>query len=321
MSNNCFTRCSLETLKQRAFLLQTIRHYFDSQNVMEVETPVLSSAGNTDINIESFVSNKINNSFKLSYLRTSPEFPLKRLLASGVGDVYEIGKVFRKDEISRTHNIEFTLVEWYRLNFNYYELIQDVTRLFECILSSFSIDEFIVVILTFHQVFKKYLAIDLNGISQKQLNTICEKYNYSGSQLSKDQALDFLFATQIQTKFSQNDLTFITHYPASQAALSQIDPSNPEVSLRFEVFYRGFELGNGYQELTCSDELTIRFKQDNSYRCKNELPEIVIDEALLKTMKNMPKCSGIAMGVDRILMALIGKKKIKDVISFHAKNA
>ncbi len=313
------SQCSLHVLKQRAFLLQKIRHYFESQDVLEVETPILSSAGNTDIHIENFTSQAINRDFDKSYLRTSPEFPLKRLLCSGVGDVFEIAKVFRRGEISRTHNIEFTLLEWYRLGFNYQQLIEDVEALLYSLFNAFKVACETSQSLTFFQSFQSALAINIEEISLEELNQVCIKNAYSGSVLSKDEALDYLFATQIQPQLDKNCLTFITHYPASQAALSQIDSDNPQYSLRFEVFFQGHELGNGYQELTDGNELLQRFEEDNVQRKDNT---IGIDENLINAMNvGMPECSGIAVGIDRLLMVLMGIGEISEVLSFNASNS
>ncbi len=319
MSNLSLSQCSLQVLKQRAFLLQKIRHYFESQDVLEVETPILSSAGNTDIHIDSFTSQAINPDFEKSYLRTSPEFPLKRLICSGVGDVFEIAKVFRLGEISRTHNVEFTLLEWYRLDFNYLQLIEDVKALFYKLFDAFEVSYKTSQTLTFFQSFQNILAINIEEITRKELNQVCAENGYSGSVLSKDEALDYLFATQIQPRLDKKCLTFITHYPASQAALSEIDSENPLYSLRFEVFYQGQELGNGYQELTDGEELLHRFKEDNNQR-KNHT--IRIDKNLINAMTvGMPACSGIAVGIDRLLMVLTGIDNISKVLSFNAENS
>ena len=316
------SQCSLHVLKQRAFLLSNIRKYFADENVLEVETPILSSAGNTDINIESFISDPIKTDSLKSYLRTSPEFLLKRLLCCGVGDLYELGKVFRKSEISSTHNIEFTLLEWYRLNFSYNDLIEDVISLFETIFKKFNLPNITTNILTYKQCFNQYLKMNIDTINLKQLNKECYIYGYSGSKLTKDQALDYLFATQIQPQLGKTILTFITHYPASQAALAQIDPDDTSVALRFEVFYQGHELGNGYQELIDAKQLLQRFELDNLVRVENDQVAIEIDSNFLNAMQTgMPNCSGIAVGIDRLLMVLLDSHSIKDVLSFNAFNA
>ncbi len=319
MKQSYLSQCPLSLLKQRAFLLQKIRQYFESETVLEVETPILSSAGNTDIHIDSFTSQAIHRDFEKSYLRTSPEFPLKRLICSGVGDVFEIGKVFRYGEVSRTHNIEFTLLEWYRLGFDYQQLIRDVESLFFSLFDAFNVSYESSQTLTFFQSFQNVLAINIEEITLQELNQICIANDYSGSVLSKDEALDYLFACQIQPQLAKDSLTFITHYPASQAALSQIDLDNPQYSLRFEVFYQGQELGNGYQELTDAKELLHRFEKDNSKRGANA---IRIDENLIHAMNvGMPACSGIAVGVDRLLMVLLGIEDISGVLSFNACNS
>jgi lysyl-tRNA synthetase class 2 len=322
MNNDWKPLCSLQVIKQRAFLLSKIREYFASQDVLEVETPILSSAGNTDININSFSAEKIKMDAEKSYLRTSPEFPLKRLLCSGIGDIFEIGKVFRKGEVSKTHNVEFSMLEWYKLNYDYHQLIQDVTRLLSYLFESFELSFNRINILSYNEAFIKYLKLDINHTSLYKINSICRDNGYSGSPLTVDESLDFLFATQIQPELDKKQLTFITLYPISQAALSQINPDDNSTSLRFEVFFGGHELGNGYQELTNSDELLKRFEQDNKYRLAHNLPLITIDNHLISAMKkNMPNCSGIAMGLDRLLMILLGCKNISNVLTFNAENS
>jgi len=316
------SQCPLSVLKKRAFLLTKIREFFSKRNVLEVETPILSSSGNTDVNIESFTSDSINSEFSKSYLRTSPEFPLKRLLCSGIGDVFEIGKVFRKGEYSKTHNCEFTMLEWYRLEFGHYDLIQEVRDLLSLLLCSFEIEVPDTEILTFNQCFNNQLNIDVFKISNDELNAKCEEFDYSGSYLDRDEALDYLFATQIQPSFNKKFITFVTEYPASQAALAEINFANRNTALRFEVFYQGHELGNGYQELTNSKELLGRFKQDNNKRFNLDLDEIKIDFNLIDAMQyGLPNCSGIAMGVDRLLMVLLRTNSIHDVMPFNALNS
>ncbi|MCF6289351.1 MAG: EF-P lysine aminoacylase GenX [Proteobacteria bacterium] len=320
MKNNWEMQCSLQTLQKRALLLATIRGYLTKQQVLEVETPILSSAGNTDTSFENFTTEKIVTDAKKSYLRTSAEFPLKRLLCSGSGDVFEIGKVFRRGEISKTHNIEFTMLEWYRIEFDYLQLIHDVVRLFDLVFQVFGITMKQYKIIPFKACFERYLAMNIDTITVATINLYCLNNGYSGSQLSKDEALDYLFATQIQNQFEQDRLTFVTHYPASQAALAQINPQDKTTSLRFEVFYQGHELGNGYQELTDGKELLQRFKHDNKHR--NQLNQVDIDYKLLEAMGHgMPNCAGIALGIDRLLMVLLNKDSITQVMAFNAENS
>ncbi len=164
-------------------------------------------------------------------------------------------------------------------------------------------------------------------MSTDELNTQCESFDYSGSYLEYDEALDYLFATQIQPKFEKKKIYFVTHFPATQAALAEINPENNKTSLRFEVFYHGHELGNGYQELTDSEELLSRFKHDNVTRNSNDLNEIQIDHHLIEAMRKdstksgLPKCSGIAIGLDRLLMVLLGASSIREVMPFNAQNS
>jgi lysyl-tRNA synthetase class 2 len=315
-------QCPLQVLTQRAFLLSKIRQYFAANQVLEVETPILSSAGNSDIHIKSFTSQSIDSAYNKSYLRTSPEFALKRLLCAGIGDVYEIAKVFRQGEISKSHNIEFTLLEWYRLGFDLKDLIEDVRQLFEGVFCAFEKALEPTESITFYQCFGRYLKLDLSLVTVAKLNRVCRDHGYGGSELSFDEALDFLFATQIQPKLNKKCLTFVSLYPASQAALAQINPDDEQTALRFEVFYNGQELGNAYQELRHAAELQSRFAADNQYRKNCGLTTIEVDTNLIEATKSgMPMCSGIAVGIDRLLMVLLDLTNIEQVISFTADKA
>ncbi len=315
-------QCPLQNLKQRAFLLSQIRAFFAEKGVLEVETPILSSAGNTDRHIESFSAQAIDPNNAKSYLRTSPEFHLKRLLCANIGDVYELGKVFRRSEVSKTHNVEFTMLEWYRNNYDYCDLIQEVDEFFKAILYSFGKKCRQTSVVTFSQCFDDYLSINLSQISDQELSNICQKHDYDGSFLLRDEALDYLFATQIQPQFDKEALTFVTMYPASQSALAQINPDDQNTCLRFEVFFQGHELGNAYQELTDGQELLMRFNKDNNHRKKYGFDCVEVDHHLIDAMNSgMPDCSGIAVGVDRLLMVLLDCQNINDVMTFTAINA
>lgn len=314
-------QCPLKTLKQRAFLMAKIREFFNQRNVLEVETPILSSAGNTDINIESFTAQPICSDFPMSYLRTSPEFFLKRLLCKEVGDIFEIGKVFRKAEVSQTHNVEFTMLEWYRVGFKYIDLIREVKELFSYLLNHFNQETPKSKVITFTDCFEQYLSIHPIDSDLSFLNETCNNNGYSGSHLNRNEALDFLFATQIQSKLDKDKLIFITDYPSSQAALAEINSSDTDTCLRFEVFYAGHELGNAYQELTDAKELRERFEKDNIQRKENGYDQVRIDDNLISAMQNMPKCSGIAMGIDRLLMVLLNCASINEVMPFIANNS
>lgn len=315
-------QCPLQALRQRAFLLSYIRRFFADKNVLEVETPILSSAGNTDRNIESFYAQGIVEKKTRSYLRTSPEFHLKRLLCAQIGDVYEIGKVFRRSEVSKTHNVEFTMLEWYRTDYSYCDLIEEVDEFFKGILSSFGKNYSNTSQISFYECFDEYLSVNLHHISDQELNVLCRKYCYDGSTLLRDEALDYLFATQIQPKFDKNALTFVTLYPSSQSALAQINPQDEKTCLRFEVFFQGHELGNAYQELKDPQELLTRFNDDNIHRQKYGFDSIQVDHHLIDAMSTgMPDCSGIAVGIDRLLMILLDCENISEVMSFTATNA
>ena len=313
---------SLAILKQRAFLMSEIRDFFQSRKVLEVETPILSAFANTDVNIESFSSEQINSLTDRSYLRTSPEFPLKRLISAGYGDVFEIGKVFRRGEVSKTHNMEFTMLEWYRIDYCFTDLMSEIAELFNAVNLKFNKHELNVCFSTFDQCFMDHLGINIQACCAADLNRVCEDHGYSGSDLNYDECLDYLFASQIQPHLGRNSIEFVSHYPATQAALAELDPKDPSLALRFEFFIDGIEFGNGYQELTDAEVLRQRFEKDNHLRVARGQAALPIDELLLNAMSfGLPKCSGVAVGVDRWLMHLCNLKSIKDAMSFSSANS
>lgn len=313
---------SLDVLQKRAFFMSQIRKYFHTNKVLEVETPILSSYGNTDINIESFTSQNISQQQEKSYLRTSPEFPLKRLLCADYGDIYEIGKVFRKGEVGSNHNHEFTMLEWYRVDYSYIDLMNEIVELYNEIGIKFEQKELVSNFITYHDCFKKYLGIEIQNAAVEEMNSLCVKHNYSGSDLSFNACLDYLFSVVIQPNFPENTIQFVTHFPSDQAALAEIDPENSSLSLRFEFYIGGQEIGNGYQELTNNNELKQRFKKDNEFRKLSSGTCVELDSLLLEAMsKGMPRCAGVAVGLDRWLMLLLGEKSIQNVISFSSRNA
>ena len=191
-------------LQQRAFLLAAIRQFFASRNVLEVETPVLSSAANTDVQINMFTSQSIADGSELSYLRTSPEFFHKRLLASGVGDLFEIAKVYRCGERTPLHNPEFTLLEWYRLDFELFELVNEVINLIQFLRAQLGQAELAIESISYQDLFVRYADFNPFEISLKALQSRCQNHGYTGSELSRTEALDFIFSMALET-FSLND--------------------------------------------------------------------------------------------------------------------
>ncbi|WP_395377104.1 EF-P lysine aminoacylase EpmA [Marinicella sp. W31] len=315
-------QCPRSIAERRAFFYQSIRKFFTERDVLEVETPVLSCFGNTDPNIESFSTQGLQADHSRAFLRTSPEFFHKRLLASGWGDIFEISKVFRSREHSTIHNPEFTLLEWYRVNYSMDDLMWEMTDFIQYLCAIFAVSEPSIERYSYHSLFLEQLDIDPMLANVADLNAICQKYGYTGSDLNKNQCLDFLFALVVQPSLPLDSCVLIHNFPASQAALAQIDPDHTDSALRFEMVWKNMELANGYQELICPHEQQQRFEADNAQRLSNQQPELPMDEYLVASMHHgLPACSGVAVGLDRLLMCLLDLQQLSDVMPFPADRA
>jgi lysyl-tRNA synthetase class 2 len=312
----------LQILQQRAFLCATIRQFFHSKGVLEVETPVLSSAANTDLQIEVFQTHAISSDAKHSYLRTSPEFFHKRLLAGGSGDIFELAKVFRLGESTQLHNPEFTLLEWYRLEFDMQQLMTEVLELIQYLRQQFGLKPLLMKQYSYQQIFIEKLSIDPFNSSDETLNQLAKEAGYHGATLDRTAALDFMFALQLEPLLEKDQGYLIHDFPVEQAALSQVHPEYSDRCLRFEFLWGGVELANGYQELTDAKEQLNRFKQDNLNRLANGKDELPIDHRLIDALsQGLPACSGVAIGVDRLLMCLLDLDDITDVLAFTAEHS
>lgn len=305
----------LSRLKARAGLLRDIREFFSCRAVMEVETPLISRAGNTDPEIQSTRTDDGR------YLRTSPEFALKRLLAAGTGDIYELGRVFRSGESGRSHNPEFTMLEWYRTSFSYHRLMDEVAELVKhCAHGAF--DRWPQQKLSYRQLFLHYLDLDPFD-ADKQL--LCEKAKEHGIvdiELGRKQWLDLLISMVIQPALPLECLTFVYDFPAEAAAMARIRQGNPPLAERFELYLGRTELANGYQELTDPDEQRQRFNSDNRQRKQRGLDRCTVDNHLLNAIEHgLPECAGVALGVDRLLMAICATDSINEVTAFPFSRA
>ncbi len=302
----------------RAFLYQIIRDFFRQRQVLEVETPLLSVAGNTDPAIESF--HTADDPPK--WLRTSPEFFHKRLLAEQGFDLFEIGKVFRRGESGPRHNPEFSLLEWYRLDYTLDELMQEVAQLLHAVYAGFGQRLRTPVFWRYDDVFQQYTGLSALSAPLRTLQDACLKTGYQGEPLSRDACLDLLFSLRVQPELEKSRAVFVSHYPASQAALAQIDANDPRQALRFECFVDGMELANGYQELTDAAEQARRFAADINTRKQRGLPPVPMDRQLLSALETgLPECSGVALGLDRLLMLVTGASHIQDVLWFPWEKA
>jgi len=311
-----------ERLVQRAALLTTVRQFFESRSVLEVETPMLVNAAVTDVNLRPV---ELALGDRRLFLQTSPEYAMKRLLAAGMGDVYQLCKVVRGDERSRLHNPEFTMLEWYRVGFDIAGLIGEVAALLDALVTRVGGAARALRQVSYREVFQTSLQIDPLEASTDELAKLAVTHGLAGhgvTQLSRDELLDFLMGAKIGPTLGRGEWLALTHYPASQAALAQLDPADPRVALRFEIYADGIELANGFQELADAGEQRARFMADNAARCAQGLPEMPIDEPLLAALEaGLPACSGVALGFDRAMMVAVGAKRIDEVVSFTIENA
>jgi lysyl-tRNA synthetase class 2 len=313
----------LKNLRLRAETYAQIRAFFASREVLEVETPILSAAGNTDPNIQSFrtrFSGHVDAGAPERWLRTSPEFPLKRLLAAGLGDCYELGRVFRDGEAGGRHNPEFTMLEWYRVGWDEARLAREVIDLLERVLVQAG-RTFDVVETTYRGLFGDALGIDPLTDPLERLQAPLASSGIDPEGLERDDWLDLLMTHKIQPAFPRDRITVVSDYPASQCALARIREDDPPVAKRFEAYVGPYEVANGYHELNDPAEQRARFQRDNAKRRARGLDEVPIDENLLAVLGRMPDCAGVALGVERLLMVLARTDAIADVLAFPFSEA
>jgi lysyl-tRNA synthetase class 2 len=263
-----------DALRLRARLYATLRAFFAERGVLEVETPVLSRAGNTDPNIASFsleFSGRTDGAPRTRWLRTSPEFPLKRLLADGIGDCYELGRVFRDGEAGGRHNPEFTMLEWYRVGRDHRWLAAETVEVIRAALALVDRDVRVVDI-AYRDLFVDRLGLDPFTADDAQLRTALGDVVIDPEGLMRDDWLDLLITHRLQPAFDNDTVHIVRDYPASQCALAKIRPGDPPVAERFEVFLGALELANGYHELLDAAEQRARFERDRAVRSARGQP-------------------------------------------------
>ena len=295
----------------RAETFTKIRNFFATRNVIEVETPLLSHATNPAPHLNSFCLDNL-------YLQTSPEFAMKRLLATGSGDIYQICKAFRKDEIGRFHNPEFTILEWYRLGFNHHDLMAEVNEFLKVTINAPESKRF-----TYKEIFEEFLKINPHTNNLDQLKAAAQKNNLSVANLSDDYDtwLQLLFTHLIEPKLGQEYPVFVYDFPASQAMLAKVRAEEPIVASRFEVYFKGIELANGFHELNDAKEQRKRFVQDLAARQELKLPQIPLDENFLAALPKLPDCSGVALGIDRLLLLAANVTSLNEILCYPFNEA
>ncbi|WP_101925497.1 MULTISPECIES: EF-P lysine aminoacylase EpmA [Luteimonas] len=311
---------SFDALRLRARLNATLRAFFAGRGVSEVETPMLSQAGNTDPNVASFrteFGGHVSAGLRTRWLRTSPEFPLKRLLAAGFGDCYELGRVFRDGEAGGRHNPEFTMLEWYRVGWGQHQLADETVALVQDALAI--VDRRAEVVqTTYRALYLDTLGLDPMTASDAALQAALGDVQLDSDGLTRDDWLDLLMTHRIQPANPANRILVVHDYPASQCMLARVaERDGVPVAERFELYLGALELANGYHELADGAEQRARFERDHAVRGSrgDELP--AIDDALLDALDaGFPDCAGVALGVDRLMMAMLGTARIADVIAF-----
>jgi len=318
----------LPNLHLRARVLAQIRAFFTARGVLEVETPTLSRAAVSDLHLGSLSCRLTGPGGEHTlYLRTSPEYAMKRLLAAGSGAIYEIARAFRDGEAGRHHNPEFTLLEWYRPRFDHHRLMDEVEELLAEILGTPKAER-----LTCGELFETRLGLDPHASSVRELRRAAAgAAGQAGmgeipADLDRDALLDFLLGVVLEPELGRGRPTFLHDFPASMAALARIRPGRgegePPVAERFEVYVGGVELANGFHELTDAAEQRRRFEADLARRRQRGLPEVPMDEHLLAALEaGLPPCAGVALGVDRLVMLAAGARSLEEVLAFPIDRA
>jgi lysyl-tRNA synthetase class 2 len=310
-------------LLKRAAILAEIRRFFADRGVLEVETPAMSQATVTDIHLVPFQTRFVGPGAAdgmTLYLMTSPEYHMKRLLAAGSGPIYQMGRSFRNEEAGRHHNPEFTMLEWYRPRYDMYRLMNEVDDLLQQVLDCDTAET-----LSYQQAFTRHLNVDPLSADKTELREAAAKLdlsNIADTEEDRDTLLQLLFTMGVEPHIGRDKPTFVYHFPATQASLAEISTEDHRVAERFEVYYKGIELANGFRELTDSREQRQRFEQDNRKRAARGLPQHPIDNNLLDALEHgMPECSGVALGVDRLIMIALGAASLSDVLAFPVTRA
>ena len=315
-----------DALRLRARLNAAIRAFFAERGVLEVETPVMSLAGNSEPNIASFAvefSGRTDGAPRTRWLRTSPEYPLKRLLAAGLGDCYELGRVFRDGEAGGRHNPEFTMLEWYRDGWDHRRLAEETARLVRMALALVGRDAALEQV-AYRELYRARLGLDPFLAGDHELRNALGDVAIDARGLVRDDWLDLLMTHRLQPAFDPSVMLVVHDWPASQCALARLRTGDDGIAVaeRFELYLGPVELANGYHELRDAGEQRARFQRDLAVRGARGAALPPLDERLLSALAHgLPQCAGVALGVDRLLMAMLGTERIADVLAFDFARA
>ena len=312
---------SLAALRRRAQALSAAREFFRVRAVLEVETPALVNAPVSDVNTGSARVELPGRDGAPLFLHSSPEYAMKRLLAAGSGDIYQICRVYRGYERGRQHNPEFTMVEWYRRGFSLEELMREVADLVRELLGE-NLD---LELVSYRDALLRHAGLDPIDADLGVLQRAAQALGLDRRrclEAGRDELLDLIVGARVGPALGRSALTFVHRYPASQAALARLDADDPRLALRFELYHRGVELANGYHELTSGAEQRMRFAADQKMRAARNLPSHAPDAHLLAALDaGLPDCAGVALGFDRVLMLALGATNIDEVLAFPVERA
>jgi lysyl-tRNA synthetase class 2 len=312
---------ALPALRRRAAMLKSARAFFDQRGVLEVETPILSAAAVSDPQIESLAT-QIAGLPGQRFLCPSPEYAMKRLLAAGSGDIYQICKVFRDAERGRWHNPEFTMIEWYRVGLDDAALMDEVEALIGKLLAParvFGAAER----LSYAAALQRHAGVDAFGSSEDDLLEAARRHGiHCNADLDRDAKLDLLMGLIVGPRLGRGNPCFVCDYPASQAALARLKPGLPRVAARFELYLDGLELANGFHELLQPQEQRARFTHDLALRSERGQVQAPLDENFLAALESgLPDCAGVALGFDRLAAIAMGANQLSDAMTFSVDNA
>ena len=309
-------------LRRRARLLQATRAFFDARGYLEVETPYAVAAPGEEVHLQAFATELriAGGGARRLWLNTSPEFAMKRLLVAGAGPVFQLARVWRNGEASALHAPEFTMLEWYRPGAGLAGLMDETEAYLRAVLPPVCVRDGVTVDLsafervTVAEAFGRYAGADLLGT----LGDAAGLAASAGAVLRAGEDWEDLFfrllLERVEPRLGRGRPTFLTHWPAAQAALAVRDPADARVALRFELFAGGMELANAFQELTDAGEQRARFVADRARRHALYGPDWPMDEDFLAALAfGMPAASGIALGFDRLAMLATGAQRIDQV--------
>jgi elongation factor P--(R)-beta-lysine ligase len=317
---------SLQVLKARAELYGSVRAFFAERGVLEVETPILSRHATVDRHIDSFAVTIPDSRFPTPglWLQTSPEFAMKRLLAAGSGPIWQIAKVFRVDEQGRHHNPEFTMLEWYRPGYDQHALMDEVAALLaDCGIAA------VCGRRSYREAFERYAGFDPHAQDAAALRArlrahgVAEPAGLDADNIANASFwLDLWMALVVGPQLGREAPEFIHDFPAAQAALARVRDGDPPLAERFELFWHGIELANGFHELTDAAEQARRFRADRDWRAARGRAVPPADDHLIAALEaGLPACAGVALGLDRLLMLKLGLNRLDQALAFAADRA